>query len=299
MLKNDSATSPATPPSIDPFTLAVQADSALKAEERDALLAARKSSRAADTAASTIAGAEKVTNTASAKAYAAYLEGAAEFWQSNYDKAAVTFASLTNAQPAWVRETATYMVGRALIDRAQDGAFDEYGSFSKDWSADARTVTAAEAALDKYLQQYPKGVYARSARGLKRRGYWLAQDTGKLEEEYGALMLLSPEDRNISDVELAQEIDNKIATPPDTPRDRASQRVEFLDADVARREGPVRAPCAGACGCLSRGACRRAQQRLCACVTCALSLSARGAPRQHRRRWPAAHAGEEHRCTTA
>jgi len=223
MLKNDSATSPATPPSGDSFTLAVQADRALKPEERDVLLAVRKSNRAADAAASTFAGAERVTNTASAKAYAAYLGGAAEFWQSNYAKAAVTFASLTNAQPAWVRETATYMVGRALIDRAQDGAFDEYGSFSKDWCADARTVTAAEAALDKYLQQYPKGVYARSARGLKRRGYWLAQDTGKLEDEYGALMLLSPEDRNISDVELAQEIDNKIATPPDTPRDRASE----------------------------------------------------------------------------
>jgi hypothetical protein len=217
MLKNDSAAFPATPTSDDSFSLAVRADSALKPEERDALLVARKSN-------STVA--EKVTNTASAKAYALYLEGAAEFRQSNYDKAAATFASLSNAQPVWVRETATYMVGRALINRAQVGAFDEYGSFSKNWRGDATTVTAAEAALDKYLQQYSKGVYAQSARGLKRRGYWLAQDTGKLEEEYGALMLLSPEERNVSDVELAQEIDNKIATPPDTygtPRDRASE----------------------------------------------------------------------------
>jgi hypothetical protein len=217
MLRNDSAASPSTPPSADSFTIAVQADSTLKPEERDALLAARKSNSAA---------AEKVTKTASAKAYALYLEGTAEFWQSNYDKAAATFASLSNAQPAWVRETATYMVARALINRAQVGAFDEYGSFSKDWRADATTVTAAEAALDKYLQKYPKGVYAQSARGLKRRGYWLAQDTGKLEEEYGALMLLSPEERNISDVELAQEIDNKIATPLYTygaQRDRASE----------------------------------------------------------------------------
>jgi len=217
MLKNDSAASSATPTSDDSFSLAVQADSALMPEERDALLAACQSN-------STVA--EKATKTASAKAYALYLEGAEEFRQSNYDQAAATLASLSSAQPAWVRETATYMVGRALINRAQVGAFDEYGSFSKNWRADATAVTSAEAALDKYLQQYPKGVYAQSARGLKRRGYWLAQDTAKLEEEYGALMLLSPEERNISDVELAQEIDNKIATPPDTygaPRDRASE----------------------------------------------------------------------------
>jgi hypothetical protein len=61
---------------------------------------------------------------------------------------------------------------------------------------------------------YPKGVYAQSARGLKRRGYWLAKDVARLEAEYGALLLMAPEERNISDVDLVQEIDNKITTPP-------------------------------------------------------------------------------------
>ena len=217
----DSTTSSATLSLDDPFTLAVRADNALKAEEREALLGARQSDRGADTAST-----ERVTKTASAKAYSQYLKGAAEFRRSDYENAAGTFASLTNAQPAWVRETAEYMVGRTLINRAQVGAFDEYGSFSKNWHADAGTITAAEAALDKYLQQYPKGVYAHSAQGLKRRGFWLARDTDKLEEEYGELMMLSPEERNVTDVELAQEIDNKIVSPPDAYgalRDAASE----------------------------------------------------------------------------
>ena len=198
----------------DSFTTAVQADHALKPEERTAFVAARKSGHAA-AADGAIADAEKVATTASAKAYALYLEGAEAFWHADYARAAAIFASLTNAPSAWVRETATYMVGRTLVNRAQVGAFDEYGSFNTNWHADAKVVADAELALGNYLQRYPIGVYAQSARGLMRRGYWLAQDTSKLEEEYGALLLLSPNERNVSDVELAQEINNKITTPPD------------------------------------------------------------------------------------
>ena len=205
----------AAPPALnDSFTQAVQADQALRPEERDALLATRKAGHAGDAVTGAIAGSEKVAKTAAAKAYVLYLQGAAAFWQADYNKAAAAFASLTNTQSAWVHETAAYMAGRTLIKRGQLGAFDEYGSFTQNWHADAKTMAEAETALDKYLQQYSKGTYAQSARGLKRRGYWLAHDTGKLEEEYGALMLTSPEERNVSDVQLAQEIDNKLTRPP-------------------------------------------------------------------------------------
>ncbi len=108
------------------------------------------------------------------------------------------------------------MVARCLINRAQVGAFDEYGSFNKGWQADATIVTEAEVSLDSYLKQYPKGAYAQSARGLKRRGYWLAHDTARLQQEYGALLLLPAVERSISDVDLVQEIDNKITTPLDS-----------------------------------------------------------------------------------
>ncbi|MEK6396476.1 MAG: hypothetical protein V4734_00185 [Terriglobus sp.] len=201
-------------PADDPFSIALQADHALKTEERDALLAARKLVQNGCPADTAIAAAQNVAQTASAKAFTAYLEGAAAFWKPDYDKATAIFSSLTNAQPAWVRETAIYMVGRSLINRPLVGAFDEYGSFKKGWRADDNTILAAEAALDKYLQLYPKGVYAQSARGLKRRGYWLSKDAVKLSSEYGALLMDASVQRNISDVDLVQEIDNKIASPP-------------------------------------------------------------------------------------
>ena len=227
--QHDPVPCPGTLPPDDPFSQALRKDNQLTQEQRDALLHAREQTQsgcAAAAAASALDGAQKVTRGTPSQAYALYLEDAAAFWQSDYDKAASGFTSLTDAQPAWVRETATSMIGRSLINRAQVGVFDEYGSFKEGWHTDAKTATEAEAAFDKYLQQYPEGAYAQSARGLKRRGYWLAQDTGRLEEAYGALLMLPPEGRGISDVELAQEIDNKVTTPPGTygsTRDSASE----------------------------------------------------------------------------
>ncbi|MFT4114498.1 hypothetical protein [Silvibacterium sp.] len=240
VIQDGSAPCPAATPASDPFTAAVQADHTLQPEERNTLLAARKamsgcagnagnantsagnaSAPMGDAGAVVIAAAEKAMKTASGKAYAVYLDGASAFWRNDYDRATAVFPVLANhAQPAWVKESSTYMAGRVLINRAQVGAFDEYGGFKKGWKADAATVDAAEAALDTYLRLYPKGVYAQSARGLKRRGYWLAQDVAKLDAEYGALLLLSPADRNVSDVDLVQEIDNKLTGSAYSENDR-------------------------------------------------------------------------------
>lgn len=232
--QRDPVPCPPAVPSDDPFLVVVKGDHELKPEERDALIAARNKTQggcSADAAASAIGTAQSMAKSTAAKAYARYLEGAAAFWKADYDRASAIFSSLTNVQPSWVRETASYMIGRSLINRAQVGAFDEYGSFTKDWHADDKTVTAAEVALDTYLQQYPKGAYAQSARGLKRRGYWLAKDTAKLGAEYGALLLLSPDQRNISDVDLVQEIDNKIASPSD---DYGSSHEGAMEAGVMK-----------------------------------------------------------------
>lgn len=208
------------PPMLSPddlFAGAVQADRGLTAEEREALLAARKAMQPncpGDAADNAIATAVKTAKTASGKAFAHYLQGAASFWQGDYGKAASTFTELVVSKNPWIKEVAIYMLGRTLINRAQAGAFDEYGAFKQGWKADAALIAAAESALDNYLHLYPKGAYAQSARGLKRRGYWMGGDIGKLEDEYGMLLSMAPEDRNTSDIDLAQEIDNKLFTPP-------------------------------------------------------------------------------------
>lgn len=208
---------PPTLPPDDPFAGAVQVDHGLAAEERDALLAARKAMQPncpGDAADSAIAAAIKTAKAASGKAFALYLQGAASFWQGDYDKAASTFTALAASKNPWLKEVSIYMLGRTLINRAQAGAFDNYGAFQQGWKADASRIAAAESALDNYLHLYPTGAYAQSARGLKRRGYWMGGNIGKLEDEYGTLLSMAPEDRNTSDIELAQEIDNKLFTPP-------------------------------------------------------------------------------------
>ncbi len=52
---------------------------------------------------------------------------------------------------------------------------------------DAKVIAAGETALRAYLRDYPKGLYAASARGLLRRVYWLGGRDDKLGAEYAAL----------------------------------------------------------------------------------------------------------------
>jgi hypothetical protein len=199
------------------FLEAIKAEHRLAPGEHDALLAARKALRPnclGDEAEKAIAYAAKTAKTAPGGAFAQYLQGALYFWQSDYDKAASTFGSLSNADSPWVKEVSLYMVGRTIINRAQMNAFDQYGSFKQDWKADPRLIADAETALDNYLRTYPKGDYAWSARGLKRRAYWLGGMTDKLMAEYGVLLAMAESDRNMSDTELAQEIDNKLLLSP-------------------------------------------------------------------------------------
>lgn len=214
--QNDGGKCPATDGEAR-FVEAIKAEHRLAPGEQDALLAARKAlspSCLGDEAEKTITNAGKTAKTGPGKAFAQYLQGGLYFWQSNYDKAAPIFVSLSSADSPWVKEISLYMVGRTIINRAQLNAFDEYGSFKQDWKADPRLIADAETALDNYLHAYPKGAYARSARGLKRRGYWLGGMTDKLVAEYGALLATDPAERNVSDTELAQEIDNKLIVLP-------------------------------------------------------------------------------------
>lgn len=234
--KNDGKC-PATIDGEDRFVDAIKAEHRLVSDERDALLAARKAMRPncpADEEEKAIANAGKMASTSPGKAFAQYLQGARHFWQSNYDHAASIFAALSNADSPWVKEVSLYMVGRTAINRAQLNAFDDYGSFKQDWEADPKQIADAETALDSYLRAYPKGEYAQSARGLKRRGYWLGGMTDKLMAEYSRLLAMDPSERNVSDTELAQEIDNKLLLPlPGGENTQSAPNLQTLSRDPA------------------------------------------------------------------
>ncbi|MEA5123340.1 hypothetical protein [Xanthomonas floridensis] len=147
---------------------------------------------------------------AAGKAFAHYLQAASAFYAAAFEPAAQGFAGLDKADDPWLRETALYMRGRVALNAAQVDGFDEYGVQRDPPQFDTAQLARAEQSFAQYLRDYPQGRYAASARGLMRRVYWLGGNTGKLEAEYARLLRLPAAQRGLSDVELAQEIDNKL-----------------------------------------------------------------------------------------
>lgn len=196
----------------DAFTQAVEA-AKMRPEERKTLIDARTAMQPnCTTPGDSAALSQALTGLKSpaARAFASYLLGARAFYDGAYDQAAAEFAGLRKAPDAWVRETACYMVGRVELNRAQLTAFDEYGYPNDPPTVDRKAVDAAEAGFDTYLAQYPRGSYAGSARGLLRRVHWLGNDKAKLSAAYARLWTLDPATRGIDDVDLANEIDDKL-----------------------------------------------------------------------------------------
>ena len=144
------------------------------------------------------------------RAFLAYLEGASAFYDGDFDAATEHFQSLRSTKNPWLRETSLYMLARVEVNRAQVGAFDEYGFLLGPDHVDQQVIDVAAAALNAYIHTYPKGLYTTSARGLLRRAYWLGGRLEALASEYAATIALDPSVRGLGDAELAQEIDSKL-----------------------------------------------------------------------------------------
>ncbi len=199
------------------FVQAVESESVLADAEKTALVAARTRMNAAcdGKSASTAAPEDPLAGTTqatvAAKDFAAYLTGAKQFYDGAFDQALSQFERLANAQNAWLRESARYMAGRTLLNKAQIGAFADFDGVPEPKVTDRASLAAAEAEFKSYLSAYPAGRYADSARGLLRRLYWLAGDKARLSTEYGARLVHATDARaNPGVVDLAQEIDSKL-----------------------------------------------------------------------------------------
>lgn len=198
------------------FVAQVNAATVIPEAERAALIAARQGLQpeCAASGAGGAAIAETVQSVQSplGKSFAAYLQGAQAFYDADYDAARMHFSTLTAIDQPWLAETARYMLGRVEVNRAQIDAFDEYG-YPKETPADTKIVDGADAALRDYLNAYPQGAYAASARGLLRRVYWLGKRSDALAGSYKEMLAIDPAGRGgLSDVDLLDEIDNKLLT---------------------------------------------------------------------------------------
>lgn len=188
------------------FVAALASDPRVGAEDRVWLSAARTSLRPTCDGDAPAAVGRAVQGTGRAGEFATYLTGAAAFYAGAFDQAAAAFAKLGQSANPWLAETATYMLGRVEVNRAQVGLYDRWGWRDPERPVDRGVLDAAEAGLRRYLAAYPTGRYAGSARGLFRRVYWLGGDTARLSAALADALQAAP----AGDTELLEEIDDKL-----------------------------------------------------------------------------------------
>ena len=117
-----------------------------------------------------------------------YLCAAQAFYAGDWDKAHSVFATLAEARDPWIRETALYMLARVDINAAPAEAFNDWGDFEGPNATDKAKVRRAGEGFIAYLEAYPQGRYARSARGLQRRVLWLGGKNAELAAVYASVL---------------------------------------------------------------------------------------------------------------
>ena len=189
------------------FVAALRANPEVPDEEKQRLEAARRSFAPTCSGEAAHPAAVAVSSPAG-RAFAAYLKGAGDFYAGQFDAARAGFAAIAAARDPWLREASLYMVARSELNRAQQSAFDEYGSLLEPAQRDRASIGAAGAAFESYLRAYPNGAYSASARGLTRRVAWLAGDHEALAAGFARQIAgASPPDGAADSATLANEID--------------------------------------------------------------------------------------------
>jgi hypothetical protein len=193
----------AMPGSTD-FVSALAADHSVSAGEQKALTALRETTGCHegawnDAAFTSMAG----------RAFLTYLKAADAFHKAEYAAAEAGFAELAKSANPWIAETARYMPIRIGLRRAAATSLDEWGDFAGPEKVDRAALHSAAKAIDAYLAAYPRGRYADSAQGLKRRVAWMGGDTDALVGAYEALLKSTPAS-SVEAAYLAEEIDRKL-----------------------------------------------------------------------------------------
>lgn len=163
-----------------------------------------------------------------------YLLAITAFYEGRYEEATDGFRKLAESSQSWLRETARYMLGRTRLNNSQKDAFDQYG-FPDLQKIELKSLSAAETEFNRYLQEYPKGVYAPSARGLLRRVYWMGNQPQKLAAEYDRRLKQpqSPHD-NLLLNDLVLEADNKFFDMAGSERTDNPLLLATLDLSLMR-----------------------------------------------------------------
>ncbi|MCU6682215.1 hypothetical protein M8320_09395 [Leclercia sp. H6W5] len=169
--------------SLSQFFAALLADDSLTAEQRHALGQARLGLYSGATDEQISASLATLPAGSSALLYKTYLSGAAYFYAGDYAGADRAFTSLVDSDRPWLAETASYMLMRTALNKSSQNSMGEYGDFDID-RIDRPAAEQAQKAAQAYLQRWPEGRYAESARGMLRRINWYLQAWPQLASLY-------------------------------------------------------------------------------------------------------------------
>jgi hypothetical protein len=215
---------------MEAFLKAVHAAAGLPAQEVAILDAARGAFTPECDAATHVAWkAPDGIHSALGQQFAAYIAGADAFYAGDFAAALQDFKSLKKSANPWLKETSSYMVGRTLLNSAQQHAFGEWGVLNVN-GVNGDALDDAEDAFNEYLDDYANGMYAVSARGLLRRVYWLGGDQTKMAEAFDrAFADLENGSGNVTAEELVQEADAKLLSSVDIDKIESPRFLAMID----------------------------------------------------------------------
>ncbi|HEY4435356.1 MAG TPA: hypothetical protein VGN40_04220 [Lelliottia sp.] len=160
--------------SVSQFISALMSDTTLTPEQRKLLAQARIDLWGRATKGQIAESLSTLTPDSTSLLYKTYLTGAAHFYEENYEGAEQDFTIVLNSKHPWLEETAQYMLMRTALNKSSQFSNGEYGDFDID-KINTQFATQAQDAALTYLQRWPEGIYADSARGMLRRINWYLQ----------------------------------------------------------------------------------------------------------------------------
>ncbi|HCW3136761.1 TPA: hypothetical protein OXC89_004456 [Citrobacter freundii] len=191
--------------SVSAFFAALLADSTLTAEQRQALAQARTGLLSGATREQIESSLATLRADSPAQSYKNYLAAAASFYAGDYASAERDFTQLAKSERPWLAETAQYMLMRAALNKSSQNSVGEYGDFDIA-KINREDATQAQTQAQAYLQRFPQGLYADSARGMLRRINWYLQAWPQLAGLYEQTLQQSADARQLREIVI--EYDN-------------------------------------------------------------------------------------------
>ncbi|HGW6105652.1 TPA: hypothetical protein ACNIQM_003844 [Citrobacter werkmanii] len=160
--------------SVSQFFAALLADTALTAEQRQALAQARMGLFSDATREQIESSLATLPTDSPSQHYKSYLAAAASFYAGDYASAERDFTQLAKSDRQWLAETAQYMLMRTALNKSSQNSVGEYGDFDIA-KINREDASQAQILAQAYLQRFPQGQYVDSTRGMLRRINWYLQ----------------------------------------------------------------------------------------------------------------------------